>query len=233
MVRAVALLTSVVVAEGTVIGYWDKTWAPGAAPQGATLGVAFNGWADPQSALDDSAAVRSSLVGTKYISIGGGNDNGAFSLARVQDLESKIKAGAFSDWQGIALDVEECHETGLSDAFARVTAAAKAKGLETMVTVSHSQPYGCADAEALMRGFFADPNVDYHSPQLYTSGEEASPDFTAVGTSWEQYASAKGRLVPSLVDGSHYAAASDFFSGKGSALAGYVQWKAGDAGVLV
>jgi hypothetical protein len=230
MLRSTSLFVNVAVGGGTVIGYWDKTWAPSGAPAGANLGVAFNGWADPASALSDSVAVKSSLVGTKYISVGGGNDNGAFSLARVQDLEAQIKAGAFDGWEGIALDVEECHETGLGPAFQAVTAAAKARGLQTMVTVSHSQPYGCDDAEALMAAFFEDGNTDYMSPQLYTSGDEASPDFTAVGTSWEQYGSSKAQLIPSIVDSTHYDAVSQHFNALGIEVQGYVQWASAGAG---
>jgi len=224
MVRASALFASIAVARGIVIGYWDKTWAPSGAPGGANLGVAFNGWADPAAALADSVSVKSSLVGTKYISIGGGNNNGAFTLARVQDLKTSILAGNFDGWEGIALDVEECHDTGLGSAFQAVTAAAKSRGLQTMVTVSHSQPYGCDDAAALMTAFFEDENVDYMSPQLYTSGAEARPDFTAVGTTWNQYGNCKAALIPSIVDGTHYDEVTEHFNSLGMQLQGYVQW---------
>lgn len=222
---------------GDVIGYWDKTWAPGAAPTGANLGVAFNGWADPSQALSDSASVMNELTGTKYISIGGGNANGSFSLKRLQDLEGLINAGSFVGWHGIALDVEECSETGLASAFLKVTAAAKAKGFETMVTVSHSAPYGCTDASDLMRTFLADSNTDYMSPQLYSSGAESSPDFaetTDAGVPWSQYVGLSSKLIPSIVDETHYSAITDFFAALEVPVAGYVQWKTvGSATVVV
>lgn len=206
------------------IGYWDWTWEPSGAPKGATIGVAFNGWAEPSSALADSEGVYDSLVGRKYISIGGGNDNGAFTKVRLQTLVSMINSGKFSKYQGIALDVEECHETGLASSFLAATAAAKSKGLETMVTISHSKPYGCNDGRELMQAFFSDTNCDFLSPQLYSGGGESTPDFTAVGVQWEEYIGSHARIIPSIVDESHYAATKTYFQGKGVALSGYVQW---------
>jgi len=221
---------------GGILGYWDKTWAAGSAPRGANLGVAFNGWADAGHALSDSAGVYNSLTGTKYISIGGGNANGRFSLALVQDLERRIKANAFSAWQGIALDIEECSETGLASAFQAVLAAAKGKGLETMVTVSHSAPYGCTDAHELMRVFLADGNTDYVSPQLYGPGTETSPDFSETinaNVTWTQYVGMRPKLIPSIVDHTHYRPTIDFFTAAGIPVAGYVQWKTVSSALVV
>merc|ERR1711976_891930 len=110
-----------------------------------------------------------------------------------------INSGQLSKYQGIALDVEECMETGLASSFLAATAAAKSKGMETMVTISHSAPYGCSDKRDLMHAIFADINTDYLGPQLYTSGAESEPDFVYDGVSWEEYASYKGRIIPSIV----------------------------------
>jgi len=218
---------------GLEIGYWDKTWSSSGAPAGATFGVAFNGWADPATALSDSAGVYNSLVGRKYISIGGGNKNGAFSKARLDSLVSMLNAGKFSQYQGLAIDLEECSETGLASSFLAATAAAKAAGMETMVTISHSAPYGCSDKVDLMRAVFADSNCDYLSPQLYTSGGESEPDFVYDGISWEEYASYKGRIIPSIVDDTHYAATESFFAAKGAPVTGFVQWASVQSQVLV
>jgi len=223
-------------APSGVLGYWDKTWAAGRAPHGANLGVAFNGWADPGHALSDSAGVHNSLTGKKYISIGGGNANGRFSLALVRKLERSIKANGFSAWHGIALDIEECSETGLASAFQAVLAAAKGKGLETMVTVSHSAPYGCTDAHELMRVFLADGNTDYVSPQLYGAGTESSPDFsetTNANVPWTQYVGMRPKLIPSIVDDTHYSPTIDFFTAAGVPVAGYVQWKTVSSALVV
>lgn len=190
--------------------------------------MAFNGWADAGHALSDSAGVYNSLTGAKYISIGGGNANGRFSLALVQDLERRIKADAFKAWQGIALDIEECSETGLASAFQAVLAAAKGRGLQTMVTVSHSAPYGCTDAHELMQAFLADENTDYVSPQLYGAGTESSPDFaetTDANVPWTQYVGMRPKLIPSIVDDTHYSPTVDFFTAAGVEVSGYVQWK--------
>jgi len=188
------------------------------------LGVAFNGWADVDQALSASAQVVNSLVGVKYISAGGGNDNGKFTSARLDGWVNAINSGKLSAYGGVALDVEECASSGLASGFLRVTAAAKAKGMQTIVTVSHSAPYGCSDKVALMNAFFGDSNTDYLSPQLYTSGNEASPDFTADAVSWESYAGAHASLIPSIVNGGHFAATSSYFASKGLTVKGYVQW---------
>jgi len=206
------------------LGYWDWTWEASGAPAGATLGVAFNGWADPAQALSDSEDVRSLLVGKKYISIGGGNNNGRFTQARLDSLKSKLSAGDFKAYEGLALDVEEC-DSGLASSFTDVLATAKSVGMETMVTISHSAPYGCDDASTLMQAFFADRNTDYLSPQMYTSGEEPTPDFDeAAGATFAQFAQARAAIIPSIVDGTHYQPVVQFFSGKGIQLSGYVQW---------
>lgn len=211
---------------GNVLGYWDWTWEPSRAPSGATFGVAFNGWADPSQALSDSEDVYSSLIGDKYISIGGGNSNGRFTRSTLQALVSSINNGKFSKYDGIALDVEEC-DSGLESDFTQALAAAKAKGMKTMVTISHSAPYGCDDAGQLMQTFFADANTDYLSPQMYTSGEERTPDFdetTDAGVPFAEYTKSKAAIIPSIVDQTHYEAVKNFFSAKGVLCHGYVQW---------
>ena len=71
-----------------------------------------------------------------------------------------------------------------------------------LVTISHSQPYGVSDAAILMKGILADPNVDYLSPQLYTTGAEATKDYTNVGTPRSAYAASTARIVPRIVAGS-------------------------------
>jgi len=218
-----------------VLGYWDWTWEVSGAPSGATFGVAFNGWADPSQALSDSEDVYSSLVGDKYISIGGGNNNGRFTRSKLQALVTSINSGNFEKYDGIALDVEEC-DSGLETEFTQALAAAKAKGMKTMVTISHSAPYGCDDAKQLMQLFFADGNTDYLSPQMYTSGEEQTPDFdetTDAGVSFDEYTKSRAAIIPSIVDETHYAAVKDFFQAKGVSCVGYVQWAHAHASAIV
>lgn len=76
-----------------------------------------------------------------------------------------------------------------------------------------------------MKSILADPNVDYLSPQLYSSGTEVSNDYTNVGTYWYQYKLSTARMVPSIVAASYYPDAVRYFAAQGITLTGYIQWK--------
>ena len=211
--------------EAKHMGYWDCTWQGGDAPSNATLSLAFSGWVDAENALVDSAPVYDNLVGTKYISLGGGNDNGAFNRYSLNALTESINKGAFDQYDGIAYDVEE-GKSGLSNEFKTSFAAAKARGFKVLVTISHSAPYDIGDAALLMDVFFDDENIDILSPQLYASGEETENNYeTSHGVTWASYAKCKADIVPSLVTGSLYPSALAYFSQQGVTLAGYIQWK--------
>jgi len=93
------------------------------------------------------------------------------------------------------------------------------------VTVPHSQPYDIDDAAILMQTIFADPNVDYLSPQLYSRGTEATNDYYFIGTPWTAYATSKAPIVPSVVAASYYPDAVRYFAANGVTLTGYIQWK--------
>jgi len=128
--------------------------------------------------------------------------------------------------QGLAYDIEEASESGLYPAFADSFNAARSAGLKVMVTTSHSSPYGVPDGPSLMAAFLADSNIDYISPQLYTSGTEAANDFTeSVGVPWSAYKGAKPLFVPSIVDSSMYASAVSYFQTIGITPSGFAQWK--------
>ena len=177
-----------------------------------------------KDALRDCESITPKLPGAKYLSLGGGNAAGLWSLTALANMDAAISANALQGWQGVVYDIEE-GDSGLAAAFARSFANTKAKGLSVLVTTSHSRPYGIEDGSKLMTGFFADSNIDYISPQLYTSGTEASNDFTAIGTMWKEYASSKAKIVPSVVLGSRdYPTAQAYFANLGVTLAGYVQW---------
>jgi hypothetical protein len=156
--------------------------------------------------------------------LGGGNHNGHFTVARLDELDAAVNAGQLAGYAGICYDIEE-GDGGMIPAYAASFANAKARGFEVMVTVSHSQPYGVPDAAELMTAVLADPNVDYHSPQIYTSGTEPGNDFVWVGTPWTAYASAVGKVVPAVVDGSRdYDHARSTFATYGVTTHGFVQW---------
>jgi hypothetical protein len=126
---------------------------------------------------------------------------------------------------GICYDIEE-GASGLSTAFANSFAVAKKANLMVFITISHSAPYGISDAAILMNSFFSNTNIDIISPQLYTSGTESANDFTALTVPWSAYASAKAAIVPSIVTGSYYQSAYDYFAGLKNPIfiQGYVQW---------
>lgn len=209
------------------MGYWDWTYESGSCPQNATIGIAFSGWTDVNSAITDSKKVINELYGTKFISFGGGNSNGSFSASALTDITNAISNGQLSDYGGIAYDIEE-GDSGLSSYFATSFSEAKAQGFKVLVTVSHSAPYGISDADTLMASFFADDNIDFLSPQLYSTGEETANDYATTSgttTTWADYSQAKAAVIPSIVKDSYYDSAQSYFSEQGVTLAGYIQWQ--------
>ncbi len=93
------------------------------------------------------------------------------------------------------------------------------------VTVSHSAPYGISDGATLMQSFFENSNIDYLSPQLYTTGYETQNDYAiSQGVQWKSYATVKAAIVPSIVEASMYADAQTYFANVGVTLKGFVQW---------
>jgi hypothetical protein len=136
-----------------------------------------------------------------------------------------ISDGRFAAYDGIAYDVEE-GEGGLASHFTQSFAAAKAANLKVLVTVSHSAPYGIPDASVLMKSFFQEENIDFLSPQLYTTGNESSNDFGITnGFGWDHYRNARSNIVPSIVDASYYDDARNHLNELGIRLAGFIQWK--------
>lgn len=214
----------------TAIGIYDWTWNGRAThPAGATMGVAFSGWANIASALSDSAGMMDTLPGDKYISIGGGNANGYLYPSTLVALNTAIEAGDLVAYQGVCYDVE-LGDAGMAEDFAASFAVAKDHGFKVLVTISHSAPYGFTDKVALMDSFFKNDNIDMISPQLYTSGFETANDYVWDGVPWSSYAFSKAAIVPSIVTASYYADAVDFFSdisrsGISFDIAGFIQWK--------
>lgn len=209
--------------DASVLGYWCWSWDAGSAPAGANLGIAFSGWVSPAEALSNSLAVVNQLQGKKFICLGGGNSSGAWSNDAVNAVTQAIETNRFAGYQGIAYDIEE-GSAGLEAQFAISFAAAKAKGMTVLVTVSHSCPYGIADAVSLMNSFFANRDIDLLSPQLYTTGQETSNDYTALNVPWSAYAQAQAAIVPSIVRANLYPSAQSYFADQGVTLGGFVQW---------
>jgi len=138
-------------------------------------------------------------------------------------VSSYCSGRQFSGYQGIAFDIEE-GDSGLAGAFATAFSTCKSAGYQILVTTSHSVPYGISDGTSLMQSFFSNGNIDYLSPQLYTTGTESSNDYTADGLTWSAYVGARPQFVPSIVTGSYYPSAQSYFAGQGITTAGFVQW---------
>lgn len=241
-----AAVVVLIIFAGGVVGYWWWTWGgTNYAPGGSNLGelavdlptrcccpltvppagVAFSGWADINNALSESSQIQWRLPGARFLSVGGGNTNGRFTAGNLRATTDAIYAGRLSSYQGIVYDIEE-GEGGLEQLFRDSFRAAKSRGLQVLVTVSHSAPYGVPGADSLMRSFFSNGDIDYLSPQLYTSGEEGGNDFsTLAGVQWWEYGQARAAVIPSVVDGWMYGDAQGYFSTQGVNTQGYVQWR--------
>ena len=217
-------------AGATVVGYFSFSWTPvGTGPSGADFGVAFSGWDTVGAALQAGPAAYT-LSGTKYLSVGGGNGHGVLSTQMLRDFASSTPAIMNAGFGGVCFDVERSHhESEMIPAMQVAFSSCKAAGLRVMVTTSHSAPVRYdTPPGAVVDSWVANPDIDILSPQLYTSGKETSPEFdTSGGVAWSRWSGARAVILPSLVDGSHYAAAVAFFSSQGISVGGYVQWRGG------
>jgi len=229
--------------SGEIIGYYSWNWGAGSTgPAGANAGAAFTGYTDVNIAVqyypEGAAWCCPELKGEKWLTLGGGNSAGAFNaeaLSKIALAVDYIKSK--TDYVGVLFDVEIA--TGSSSimvpAFATVFKAIKDAGLKVGVTISHSAPYMTDTpnvAVDLIKNWVKDGNIDFLSPQLYSSGTEGAPDFAetsnckSAGCTWDLYLGMVPKMVPSLVEESHYAAAQTFFSEKyGITTGGFFQWK--------
>ena len=196
------------------------------APSNTNLCICFSGSSVISNALNKCANVVNQMPGKRYISLGGVNDNGRWTVSALVKLLSAISRNLLSDYEGIAYYLAE-GDAGLSSVFAASFRAAKAKKLSILVSFSHSQSNGIRDGSLLIERFLASENIDYISPQLYTSGAETSNDFTTNGIPWSLYAHSKAKIVPSVIKSGYYSKALSYFSQYGISLAGYIQWSQG------
>jgi hypothetical protein len=214
----------------SVQGYYWQTWETGyGAPSDTNLAIAYSGWANVDVALSESSAVRDNLPGLKLVSIGGGTSNGRFDASILNSLNSAISSSSFARYDGIMYNIAQA-DAGMASQFATSFALAKSKGLIVLVTCSHSAPYGVSDGDSLMRSFFTDSNIDYISPQLYSTGTESKNDYaTSKGVAWSEYATAKAAIIPSIINASFFEDAKNSFLNYGVVTFGYVQWQQAEA----
>ena len=138
--------------NATMLGYYAWNWGAGShGPTDATVGVAFTGLVDVKKAVDQytpgAAWCCPGLIGPDgkgFISIGGGNAAGGFSVdtlnAITQDMDYIVQSEQYS---GIVFDVEICmgESADLIAAFNTTIDTAKQAGLIVGITSSHSAPY--------------------------------------------------------------------------------------------
>ena len=104
--------------------------------------------------------------------------------------------------------------------------------LQVMVTTSHSAPYEATSDEArigLVDSWVRSSNIDYLSPQLYTTGGEGAEFAASTGqlgdVGYEHYVGAKAKFVPSIVSEDQVDEVREYFAEKGIEVAGFVQWQ--------
>ena len=72
-------------------------------------------------------------------------------------------------------------------------------------------------------------NIDYLSPQLYSSGAEEEPEYEAEdpnrNVAYERYKNSKAKFVPSIASADQVDRVRLFFQVKGIQVDGYVEWK--------
>lgn len=208
-------------------GWYKWTWSQGAAaPPDTSIVVSFSGWADVESALDQSSPMDGT---TTFLSLGGGNVHGKFTrdtltVAADSNHLHMIRGKGFA---GVCFDAE-VGDPGLAQYFDAAFTACKRAGLQVMVTTSHSAPYGIPDARILVEGWVKNPNIDILSPQLYTQGTEVKPDFqTSMDVDWSTYKNAVPTFSPSIVSVDQYSQVQSYFSMEGITCAGYFVWGQG------
>jgi len=220
--------------ESQIIGYYSWGWQGGSqGPRGANVGIAFTGLIDVTQAI--SGYTTPALHGETYCSIGGGNAGGIFTVTAINKITSACKSGAFKQkYHGICYDVEivKGSSSSVVSAFRESFAACKSAGLKVFVTTSHSAPYDTETPQVaidLVKSWVADSNIDILSPQLYSSGEERSPELAETnsckkaGCTWDLWKNSKAIFAPSIVSASQYEAARTGLSQLN--MGGYVVWE--------
>lgn len=203
-------------------GWYQWTWnKSGQPPSGTDTIVSFSGWTQLNTALEQSKP-----QGTNpFLSLGGGNEHGRFTRENLADITSNVSKIVDAGYKGVCFDVEVA-DTGLASVFRDAFSACKSKGLQVMVTTSHSAPYGAPDAAVLVQSWIEDTNIDIISPQLYTTGKETAPKYTpTAGVPWSKYLDSRATFAPSIVASNQYPDAKLYFhSQEGITCGGYFVW---------
>lgn len=243
MIASLLVLLATSSAENAteINGFYSWNWGSGShGASGANVGVAFTGLVDVKQAIAGyppgaTWCCPALKEADRFISLGGGNAAGEFTAEALQSISGSLDAVVAANYTGVVFDVEEVigPASTMVSAFAAAFAACKRSGLKVAVTTSHSAPYQVdapAIAVELVKAWASDGNIDILSPQLYSSGMEASPEFAETSScapdcSWKLYVGAKARFAPSIVDASQLPAVRTFFQPLGISVDGFFQWK--------
>lgn len=190
-------------------------------PEGTNNALSFSGFVDFDQAFGESDLFSPTPT---YFTIGGGaDDTGTWTTDAISKLNAALPQLKSKGYQGVAYDIEICSGTIDASVFEDSFTATKAAGLEVLVTMSHSAPYGCSNGEALMTDFVNSTNIDYLSPQLYSDG--TTLDFTPNDQfPWSGFEGAAAKIVPSIPQASDYQQVVDYFTKINVDLSGYIQW---------
>lgn len=162
-------------------GYYKWTWSPTQVPAGSwDMGILFGG-ESPRQAIDININKASTITsGKKFLNLGGGLESGIWNITDFDYINQKLTEIKRAGWDGLCFDVEVCTpNVSFVDAFKNCFAKCKQAGLQVLVTMSHTNPYQCQSGAGqgmdLVNSWINDSNVDYISPQLYSSGETLEP----------------------------------------------------------
>ena len=136
------------------------------------------------------------------LSYGGGNDIGRWTLPRLQAIYTTANRNflASNGYDGVVFDVEEGDAIAISE-WNTAFDTLRQNGFIVVVTISHFAPYQMANANELVQDWMKNSRIDYLSPQLYTSGNEASNDWINLASEW---LNVTPNLAPSIVKESYY-----------------------------
>lgn len=131
-------------------GYYSWNWGTGSyGPSGSNVGVAFTGHVDVTKAISlyvfgagyCCPDLVPSYLGKPYITIGGGNEFGNFTVDALTSITNNLDSITPS-YSGIIFDIEIANgDETLIAAFQDTFKAAKGKDLEVGLTIPHSAPF--------------------------------------------------------------------------------------------
>ena len=183
----------------TIKGYYIMSWINSPPPPGKwDFGVYFGG-ETPKESIDKYINLSSKITsGKKILNLGGGLETGIWKGQSDFDyIKSKLSAIKQSGWDGLCFDIEVCSpNVNMVPLFTDCFAKCKAAGLLVIVTISHSMPYSCqtgtGQGKDLINAWLTDKNIDYISPQLYSSGTVLEPSDLSL------FKSVQNKVIPSI-----------------------------------